>query len=204
MSEDARQYAPAAARNRDPDLVGAAAPASARGARARGGERLGRARGALCAKRRPRSRVPAERSRPAGARQHRCLDARPAGFPTSAPRSRSMPPPRRGRSRSADVVLCFNMIHIAPWEAAIGLVRGAARVLSPRRASVPLRPLQARGAAHRAEQRGLRPRVPEGPQSRLGRARSGGGRRACRRAGLRRARRSSRCRPTTCRCCSGG
>jgi len=30
----------------------------------------------------------------------------------------------------ADVVLCCNMIHIAPWEAAIGLVQGAARVLS--------------------------------------------------------------------------
>lgn len=30
----------------------------------------------------------------------------------------------------ADVVLCFNMIHIAPWEAAVGLVRGAGRVLA--------------------------------------------------------------------------
>jgi len=30
----------------------------------------------------------------------------------------------------ADAVICINMIHIAPWEAAIGLVRGAARVLS--------------------------------------------------------------------------
>jgi hypothetical protein len=29
----------------------------------------------------------------------------------------------------ADVVICINMIHIAPWEAAIGLVRGAARLL---------------------------------------------------------------------------
>ncbi len=29
----------------------------------------------------------------------------------------------------ADAVLCFNMIHIAPWEAAIGLVCGGARVL---------------------------------------------------------------------------
>lgn len=29
----------------------------------------------------------------------------------------------------ADVVLCANMIHIAPWEAAQGLLRGAARVL---------------------------------------------------------------------------
>jgi hypothetical protein len=29
----------------------------------------------------------------------------------------------------ADAVICINMIHIAPWEAAIGLVRGAARLL---------------------------------------------------------------------------
>jgi SAM-dependent methyltransferase len=29
----------------------------------------------------------------------------------------------------ADAVLCCNMIHIAPWEAAIGLVDGAARLL---------------------------------------------------------------------------
>jgi SAM-dependent methyltransferase len=29
----------------------------------------------------------------------------------------------------ADVVLCCNMIHISPWAAAVGLVRGAARIL---------------------------------------------------------------------------
>ena len=29
----------------------------------------------------------------------------------------------------ADAVICINMIHIAPWDAAIGLVRGAAAVL---------------------------------------------------------------------------
>ena len=31
----------------------------------------------------------------------------------------------------ADVVVCINMIHIAPWASTIGLVRGAARVLPP-------------------------------------------------------------------------
>jgi hypothetical protein len=29
----------------------------------------------------------------------------------------------------ADAVICINMIHIAPWEAAVGLARGAAAVL---------------------------------------------------------------------------
>ena len=29
----------------------------------------------------------------------------------------------------ADAVVCINMIHIAPWEAALGLFRGAARLL---------------------------------------------------------------------------
>ncbi len=33
--------------------------------------------------------------------------------------------------RHADAVLCINMIHIAPWAAAQGLMRGAARVLPP-------------------------------------------------------------------------
>src|SRR5258705_469599 len=33
--------------------------------------------------------------------------------------------------RGADAVLCFNMIHIAPWEAAAGLIAGAARLLPP-------------------------------------------------------------------------
>ncbi len=32
---------------------------------------------------------------------------------------------------AADAVLCINMIHIAPWGAAVGLVAGAARVLPP-------------------------------------------------------------------------
>jgi SAM-dependent methyltransferase len=32
---------------------------------------------------------------------------------------------------AADAVLCINMIHIAPWSAACGLIAGAARILSP-------------------------------------------------------------------------
>jgi hypothetical protein len=30
---------------------------------------------------------------------------------------------------SADAIVCINMIHISPWESAIGLIRGAARLL---------------------------------------------------------------------------
>ncbi len=31
----------------------------------------------------------------------------------------------------ADTVLCINMVHIAPWSAAIGLFEGSARILEP-------------------------------------------------------------------------
>jgi SAM-dependent methyltransferase len=32
---------------------------------------------------------------------------------------------------SADALVCINMVHISPWEATRGLLRGAARVLTP-------------------------------------------------------------------------
>lgn len=32
---------------------------------------------------------------------------------------------------AADAILCINMIHVAPWDATIGLLAGAARILAP-------------------------------------------------------------------------
>lgn len=47
---------------------------------------------------------------------------------------------------AADVVVCLNMIHIAPWPAAIGLIAGAARVLSPGGALFLYGPFRQNGA----------------------------------------------------------
>jgi hypothetical protein len=33
---------------------------------------------------------------------------------------------------SADGIICINMIHISPWQATLGLIKGAAAILSPR------------------------------------------------------------------------
>ncbi|MBB5691456.1 DUF938 domain-containing protein [Roseomonas alkaliterrae] len=49
----------------------------------------------------------------------------------------------------ADAVLCINMIHIAPWQACEGLVRGAARLLPPDGPLVLYGPFR-RGGAHTA------------------------------------------------------
>ena len=49
----------------------------------------------------------------------------------------------------ADAVLCINMVHIAPWEAALGLVRGAARLLPTGAPLVLYGPFR-RGGAHTA------------------------------------------------------
>jgi len=49
----------------------------------------------------------------------------------------------------ADAVLCINMIHIAPWAAAEGLLRGAARILPPGAPLVLYGPFR-QGRAHTA------------------------------------------------------
>ena len=39
--------------------------------------------------------------------------------------------PGWARDRAADAVVCINMIHIAPWEACLGLLAGASALLPP-------------------------------------------------------------------------
>jgi SAM-dependent methyltransferase len=50
---------------------------------------------------------------------------------------------------AADAILCINMIHIAPWEACEGLIRGAARLLGPGQVLVAYGPYR-RGGCHTA------------------------------------------------------
>ena len=86
------------------------------------------------------------------------LDARGAEWPVAA----------------ADAILCINMVHISPWAATVGLMRGAGRLLAPGRAALSLRRLPPGRGRDRAQQRGVR-REPEGARSGLGPARPGGG-----------------------------
>ena len=130
MSDDARQYAPAAARNREPiwavlqrhlpqqGLVLEVASGSGEHA-----VHFARASG-------PRDRLPAERPG-CGARASIDAWAAASGLPNIRPALALDAAADVWPIASADVVLCINMIHIAPWSAAIGLVRGAARVLPP-------------------------------------------------------------------------
>jgi len=65
----------------------------------------------------------------------------------------------------ADAVLCINMIHIAPWAAGLGLLRGAARLLPPGGPLILYGPYK-QGGAHTAPSNeafdaGLRAQNPE-------------------------------------------
>lgn len=74
---------------------------------------------------------------PGNLRAPLCLDAASDTWPIS----------------SADAIVCINMIHISPWEATEGLMRGAGRILAPgaplclygpyKRGELPLEPSNA-------------------------------------------------------------
>ncbi|HEX5998449.1 MAG TPA: DUF938 domain-containing protein [Hyphomicrobiaceae bacterium] len=57
--------------------------------------------------------------------------------------------PEIGPVGSAQAILCINMIHIAPWAAGVGLVRGAGRILTPGGVLVLYGPYK-RGGQHTA------------------------------------------------------
>ena len=65
-------------------------------------------------------------------------------------------------------MISLNMIHIAPWQSALGLLAGAGRLLRPGRTSLSLRALHAEWRPHRALQRRLR-RRPQAARPALGR-----------------------------------
>lgn len=130
MTEDARQYAPAAARNRDPiwsvlqrhlpqeglvlEVASGSGEHAVHFARASGPGLIFQPSDPDPA---ARASIDAWRTAAgvANVRPAIALDATAETWPIVR----------------ADAVLCFNMIHIAPWEAAVGLVRGAGRVLPP-------------------------------------------------------------------------
>ncbi|MEP7123812.1 MAG: DUF938 domain-containing protein [Byssovorax sp.] len=54
--------------------------------------------------------------------------------------------PGWGRDLAADAVVCINMIHIAPWEACLGLLAGASALLAPGNPLVLYGPYRFEGA----------------------------------------------------------
>ena len=129
MTHDARLFAPSAARNREPILAVLKAHLPPRGlvleVASGSGEHIVHFAQAFPgldfqpsdADRQARVSIDAWRDE-AGLQNVRpaiAVDAAAGSWPISA----------------ADAVLCINMIHIAPWDAAAGLMRGAAALLRP-------------------------------------------------------------------------
>jgi len=130
MRDDARQYAPSAARNRDPiwsvlqphlpqrgfvlEVASGSGEHTVHFARL-AGPRLTFQPSDLDAQARASIDAWVETSGLANIRPALALDAAADVWPIA----------------HAGVVVCINMIHISPWASAVGLVRGAARVLPP-------------------------------------------------------------------------
>ena len=125
MSDDPRMVSPSAARNREPILQALRPHLPATGTvlevASGTGEHVAHFAAALPGLQWQPTDLCAER--------RASIDAWAAGLPNvraALPLDATAPQWSLGR---AEAVLCINMIHIAPWRAAEGLVAGAARVL---------------------------------------------------------------------------
>ena len=124
---DARRHSPSAARNRDPILHALRLLLPARGllleVASGSGEHCAHLAAAL----------PGLQFQPTDpdAEALASIDAWCAGLPNVRPALALDAAAPDWPVASADAVLCCNMIHIAPWAAAVGLVAGAVRVLPP-------------------------------------------------------------------------
>ena len=127
MSDDPRRIAPAAARNRDPILAVLRRVLPPRGLMLEVASGTGEHCAFFAAA------LPALAWQPSDpdAANRASVDAWCAGLANVRP---ALPLDAMAEAwpvMRADAVLCINMIHIAPWEATLGLLRGAARVVSP-------------------------------------------------------------------------
>ena len=130
MTRDARLFAPSAARNREPILAMLKAHLPPVASYWKSPERIGRAHRAFRASV-SRPRLPAERCRPPDARVSIDAWRDEAGLQNVRPAIAVDAAAGSWPISAADAVLCINMIHIAPWDAAAGLMRGAAALLRP-------------------------------------------------------------------------
>lgn len=127
QSPDHRRHAPAALRNRDPILAVLSRTLPARGVVLEVASGSGEHAAYFAPRLAPRQWQPsdadsdARASIAAYAAQIECPTLRP---PVALDASDDTWP-----IAAADAIVCINMIHIAPWSAAQGLVRGAAAIL---------------------------------------------------------------------------
>ena len=75
---------------------------------------------------------------------------------------------------SADGIICINMVHISPWEATVGLIRGAAAILPPASSFYLYGPYMREGFATAPSNQSVRPE-PSRSQPALGSAGPRGG-----------------------------
>lgn len=148
MTQDARLFAPAVARNRDPLLAVLRPRLPRAGLLLEVASGTGEHLAALAALTpdltfQPTDPDPdARASADAWARHLAAGNMRPA-LPLDAAAPDTWP------VAAADAILCVNMVHISPWAATLGLMRGAAQLLPPGAPLFLYGPFR-RGGAHTA------------------------------------------------------